>query len=141
MPGGLGAIGFLAFGGVKLGGYTGASAVLNRYLPGQLEKPGNLKVGAIRTGIGLIAGASYGLTIALTADSIKSGTVRVALFFGLLIPLRLLEWLILLRIYFWDALGRKVPWKWMALGTGWSFVLDAIAIGCAFVVPGGIWIC
>jgi len=140
MPGGLGAIGFVAFGGVKLAGYTGAGAVLNRYLQPLPERPSILKVGATRTGIGLVAGVSYGLATALVANFVDE-KLGLVLFFALLIPLRLVEWLILLRLFFWDAVSRKIPWKWMALGTGWSFVLDAIAIGCAFVVPGGIWIC
>jgi len=140
MPGGLGLIGFVAFGGVKLAGYTGAGAVLNRYLLPKPEPLSILKVGATRTGIGLVAGLSYGLATALVSNFV-SEKLGLALFFTLLIPLRLAEWLILLRLFFWDALGRKVPWKWMALGTGWSFALDGIAIACAFVVPGGIWIC
>lgn len=27
------------------------------------------------------------------------------------------------------------------ISTIWSYVLDAIGIGAAFVLPGGIWVC
>ena len=138
MPG-IGPLGYLAFGGVKLAGYTGAGAALNHYLP-QAEGPSSLKVGATRTGIGIVAGFSYGLIMAAILG-VKHDNLFPALFFGFLIPLRFLEWLVLLRIFFWDALGGKIPWKWMALGSGWSFVLDGVALACAFVVPGGPWIC
>ena len=31
--------------------------------------------------------------------------------------------------------------KYAVFGTLWSFVLDAVGILAAFVVPGGFWIC
>jgi hypothetical protein len=62
-------------------------------------------------------------------------------FYALLAPIRMCEWLILLRLFF------HRDWKWSrslklaALGTVWSYVLDIPAIMAVFVIPGGAWIC
>ena len=63
-------------------------------------------------------------------------------FFGLLIPIRLAEWSLLIHLFFDRELtqrGRDL--RYAARGTFWSFLLDAVGIGAAFVVPGGFWIC
>ena len=63
-------------------------------------------------------------------------------FYALLAPIRILEWLLLLALFYrrqlWslrNALGYSL------LGTGWSYLLDLPAILAMFVLPGGAWIC
>jgi hypothetical protein len=63
-------------------------------------------------------------------------------FFGVLIPIRLAEWSLLIHFFFDRGLvqrGRDL--EYAAYGSLWSFVLDAVGILAAFVVPGGFWIC
>jgi hypothetical protein len=32
-------------------------------------------------------------------------------------------------------------WTYVAFGTISSYILDAIGVGAAFVLPGGFWVC
>jgi hypothetical protein len=58
-----------------------------------------------------------------------------------LIPVRILEWLLLLRIFFLRQTDDKAKLlKNVALGVLWSFILDIPAI-FGFIVTGGFWIC
>jgi len=133
MAGGGGPTGFAAFLAVKYAGYSLAGRVLNYAYNVSLDSP--WKVGAIRTGIGLGAGALVGA--AALYIHMPEWT-----FFGGLIPIRVLEWGLLLRLYYESRfLGNSRAWRWSAAGVGWSFVLDAIGIVAAFVVPGGFWVC
>ena len=52
------------------------------------------------------------------------------------------EWYLLLWLFF-DRGQRKRGrmLKYAALGTALSYGLDFLAVGAAFVVPGGMWIC
>jgi len=133
MPGGPGPTGFAAFLAVKYVGYSLAGRVLNYAY--NLPVHSAWKVGGVRTAIGLGAGAAVGaaaLFIHMPGWS----------FFGGLIPIRVLEWGLLLRLYYESRfLGTGRAWRWSAAGVGWSFVLDAIGIGAALVVPGGFWVC
>ena len=59
-----------------------------------------------------------------------------------LAPIRILEWGVLLRIFFEPAILRSPrACRYAALATVWSYVLDAIAIMFAVATPGGRWIC
>ena len=142
MPAGPGPIGFIAFAGVKFAGYTFAAMALNRVYKSSSNV---IKVGLTRTGIGLVAGAVvgaiwFGLSMALV-NRWPDWLASVA-FFGLLIPIRLCEWAILIHLFFDKGLvERGRAFDCAAVGSFWSFALDAIGIGAAFVVPGGFWIC
>jgi hypothetical protein len=135
MPAGATTIGLIAFGAVKLAGYTAAAAYLRKALPE--NRPNIFLVGATRTLIGVAAGIAAVASIELLGDTRADLT-----FFALLIPVRLAEWLLLIRLFF-----AKPQWTWKrslvlaALGILWSFLLDIPAIAAAFLVPGGMWIC
>jgi hypothetical protein len=134
MPMGGGAVGFVAFVVVKFAGYTAAA----HYLGKGYEQPTNIwKVGGTRTIIGMAVGAAY-----WGAWSYSSLAPHPLLWFLALIPIRVMEWGALLRIFFDRKLFESSrSWKYAVYGTIWSFVLDAIGVGAALVVPGGVWIC
>jgi hypothetical protein len=143
MPAGPGPVGFVAFTGVKLVGYTFAALALKKAFPA--ANAGAAKVGLARTGIGLVAGALFGgIWILLSAHFENRWPDWMAgfVFFGLLIPIRLAEWSLLIHLFFDRGLVQRArDVKFAAAGSLWSFVLDAVGIVAAFVVPGGFWIC
>jgi hypothetical protein len=138
MPFGPSLLGFTYFVGIKAGGYCAAAGVLNRLYadtPGPAQQPA-LAVGLTRTAIGITAGVTYGAL--WIAANIHSASLYLA---GLL-PIRLAEWLALIWIFYDRPLVlRTQDAKAIAGGTVWSYVLDAIGIGAAFVLPGGMWVC
>jgi hypothetical protein len=135
MPAGGSTLGLVYFAGVKLAGYTAAAAYLRRALPE--NRPVLLVVGAARTLIGLAAGAAA----VFLAEQIDIQRVEW-LFFILLFPVRIGEWLLLIRLFY-----PKPGWSWprslklAGLGAGWSYLLDVPAMLAMFVLPGGAWIC
>jgi len=142
MPAGPGPIGFVAFTGVKFLGYSVAATVLNNSF--QSSRSAWL-VGLARTGIGLVAGTLLGGTWILLSDHFEGKWPDWApptVFFGLLIPIRLAEWSLLIHFFFDRGLIQRArDLKFAAAGSGWSFVLDAVGIVSAFVIPGGFWVC
>jgi hypothetical protein len=129
-------MGLAYFAAVKLCGYSVAGVYLNRrYASRRPASP--WVVGVVRTGIGLVVGIG---AIAL-ASSLSIARSEV-LFYVLLAPIRVGEWLLLLAIFFerpWSSWSRAL--KFAGLGSLWSYVLDAPAIAAAFSLPGGVWIC
>ena len=142
MPAGPGPIGFAAFAGVKFLGYSVAASVLTSVF--QSSRNAWL-VGLARTGIGLLAGTLFGGTWILL--SMRFGNrwpawLAVSVFFGLLIPIRLVEWSLLIHLFFDRGLVRRArDLKFAALGSLWSFALDGVGVMSAFVIPGGFWVC
>jgi len=141
MPAGPAPLGLAYFVGVKAAGYTAASVILkNGYGLRDLQKPRVWTVGLTRTVIGIAAGLIYGvLWLYLPPNAHDAYRIRYLL--GLL-PIRLAEWTFLIWIFFDRSLhdqGRL--WKYTIFGTICSYVLDAIGIGTALVLPGGIWVC
>jgi hypothetical protein len=143
MAGAAGPMGFAAFTGVKFVGYTLAALALKKAFA---RTDANVfQVGLARTGIGLVVGTLFGGAAILLASSAHtdSGYNLVSvLFFALLIPIRLGEWSLLIHFFFDRGLIKRAKdLRYAALGTVWSFLLDAVGIYAAFVVPGGVWIC
>ena len=142
MPAGPGPIGFVAFAGVKFVGYTLAAMALNRVYKSSSNV---VRVGLARTGIGLIAGAVVGaiwFPLSMGLENKWPDWLAGVAFFGLLIPIRLCEWALLIHFFFDRGLvERDRAFDCTAVGSFWFFALDAIGIGAAFVVPGGFWIC
>lgn len=139
MPAGPGPIGFAAFVGVKFVGYTVAGWYLNRTYASKSH--GSLTIGAARTALGVGVGVSYGLAWMGLGRFIGSSPVGW-LFYPLLIPIRIVEWGLLLKWFFEPRfLESPRSWKAAAGGTVWSFALDAIGLLTAWVVPGGFWVC
>jgi len=134
MPFGGEPVGFGAFVLVKFAGYTAAGHLLRK----AYDSPANAwKVGAVRTAIGVAAGSAYfAAWLHLKID------VSPAVWFLGLCPIRVLEWGLLLRIFFEPRLLRTArSWEYTVYGIVWSFMLDAIGVAAAFVVPGGVWVC
>ena len=143
MPAGQGVVGYIAFAGVKFAGYTLAAFALKKAYPS--AGTSTIKVGLARTGIGIVAGALFGgiwLLLSTRFEDSWPDWMAGSVFFGLLIPIRLAEWSLLIHLFFDRGLVQRAKdLKCAAYGSLWSFVLDAIGIVAAFVVPGGFWIC
>jgi hypothetical protein len=135
-------MGFAAFTGVKLVGYTIAALTLKKAFSSADSSV--FRVGLARTGIGLVAGTFFGaIWIPLFTRFENRWPERMAAWtvFGLLIPIRLAEWSLLIHFFFDRGLvqGAK-DLKFATLGSLRSFVLDGVGMLAAFVVPGGFWI-
>ena len=138
MPGGLAnpLTGYVAFSAVKFGGYTFAVWRLNRSYPDHTHNV--VAVGATRTGIGMLFGT---LLTMLLFPLVFIGSRGLLLGYLVFVPVRLLEWwLIILIFYDRRLVTRAKDWRCAGLGTVWSFVLDAPAI-IGLVATGGFWIC
>lgn len=104
--------------------------------------PSAWKAGAIRTLIGIAVGAVVGLAFWKIPFFAKHDIFDNGLFFGLLVPVRVAEWWSLLALVY-----REFPisgrWRMAIIGEGivGSFVLDALGVIFAFVMPGGMWVC
>jgi len=137
-----GPLGFVYFAGVKYAGYVAAALVLRETYKSSASP---WRVGLARTGIGLVAGTLFGGVWLLMSSFFENkwpDWLAGVVFFGLLVPVRLAEWSLLIHFYFDEGLVQRAKdLKFAAFGSLWSFVLDAVGIFAAFVVPGGFWIC
>lgn len=136
MPMGGTIIGFGAFIGVKLVGYS----LFCRGLLRDSRQPSSPRsawlIGGARTLMGIAFGVAYGLTIQTT------GSDNAPLFYLGLLPVRAIEWALLVRLFFpARSFGDPDTWIWIAQGIVVSYALDFVAVFAAFVAPGGIWIC
>ena len=134
MPGGPLPLGLAYFAAVKFVGYAAAASFIKRRIPDSSASP--WLVGGVRTVIGL--GAGIGAAYVASQLGILRSEVG---FYALLAPIRICEWLILLRLFFHRDWEWSRSLKLAALGTVWSYVLDIPAIMAVFVIPGGAWIC
>lgn len=147
MPMGGSALGFAYFAGVKAIGYTAAAPVLKKaYGIGDSSRPRVISLGLTRTAIGVVAGLLYGgmwlFFGEVPADQPPHAFFLPLVFFGLLLPIRLAEWSLLISIFLDRKLkNRSLWWKVSLVGSGWSYCLDVIGVIAAFVIPGGVWIC
>ncbi len=134
MPGGGSLLGLGYFAGIKLAGYSLAGLYLNRRL--ETLKPQPVLFGLARTAIGVAVGA--GFVASADALDLRRGEI---VWLALLIPVRIGEWWLALRLFYQRA-GPEVAWRpLIARGVLWSFALDLPALLAAFTLPGGIWIC
>ncbi len=123
-------LGGIAFGAIKLVGYCFAAHIISK----QYEKlPTSwFRIGLTRTLIGLAFGYPY----YSWATSFHSPYFLLGL-----IPIRIIEWLLLI-VLFYDR--RLSNWRQALVvasaGTGWSFLLDLPAI-FGYILVGGFWIC
>ena len=137
MPFGPNALGVAYFTGVKLVGYSLAGLAFNRGLA--VTRPHPLTFGVTRAAVGVAVGASYGYVLYHLPHPISNSELT---FYAGLIPIRILEWLFVLWLFYRTAptLRPKVV-PYVAGGVGWSFALDLPAIFAAFSLPGGFWVC
>jgi len=138
MPGGFGEPlqGVLAFTAIKFAGYSLAAFYLNKSYPDSINK--FWVVGLARTIIGIV----FGIVLATVSfPFVFVGGLGFLIYLLGLIPVRLLEWFIVIRFFYDENLNdRQKMWKSLILGTVWSFVLDVPAIlGLSLI--GNFWIC
>jgi len=141
-------LGFACFAGIKFGGYAAYSALLNRTKAVKragCELPSFWTGGLVRCGIGIVAGVAYGFGfwLAMQRASIQfADNYGVTLFFGLLVPIRVAEWLLFLWLLYRScqltAKEKIIP---VVGGIATSFLLDAITISSLIYVPGAAWVC
>lgn len=124
-------LGGITFGGIKLAGYCFAAYMNSlRY---QRSPTHWFRIGVTRTLIGLAFGYPY-------FHWAKSATESLTFMLGL-IPIRMIEWLLLIILFYDRKLtNRPKALGVAATGTVWSFALDLPAT-IGFVVVGGFWIC
>ena len=124
-------LGTAAFVAIKLVGYCAAASVISRAFE---RVPSRwLTIGIARTAIGFLFGYPY--------FNYSTYTAGQDLFRYWLIPIRLIEWSLLLLIFYprpFSHFGRAAGA--IIGGTVWSFVLDIPAI-IGFIVVSGFWIC
>jgi hypothetical protein len=123
-------LGAVAFGAIKLVGYCFAAHMISK----RYEKTPSswFAIGLSRTLIGIAFGYPY----------YSWGTsVHSPYFLPGLVPIRLIEWLLLI-IMFYDR--RVLNWRRAlgvaSAGTAWSFFLDLPAI-FGYILVAGFWIC
>lgn len=138
MPGGLSnpVQGYLAFSAVKLAGYSLAGLYLNRRYS---EAKANFGVvGITRTVVGMVFGGVLGL---IALPLVFVGGLGVVVYILGLIPVRLLEWWIIILLFYDRSIQtRQKDWRYAGFGTAWSFALDIPAL-IGFMATGGLWIC
>ena len=144
MPGGISnpVLGYTTFCAFKFAGYTAAAHVLSGLY--DCKDHSAWKVGAVRTLIGMAAGAAYfglwSLVSRNTPGAIQGSGVPFFYLAGLL-PIRIAEWWLLIWL-FYDREFRQPAkdWRAVVLGTVWSYVLDAPAVA-GFIATAGFWVC
>ena len=154
MPGGGTPLGFAYFAAAKFIGYTAfcrwaiepravASSFSIADVIASVQPPSAFKAGAARTAIGILAGTVSGLLLFYGfLDRLGNSMTPLVIFFALLVPIRVLEWRLLLWWIYRDfPFTRRTRGVLVTFGILTSFVLDAIGIAAAFVIPGGAWIC
>jgi hypothetical protein len=126
----LGPVAFLA---IKVVGYTAAAVAISKAYGRKDLNP--FVVGAARTAIGLVFGVLAVLLLGLI------GKAGGAIFLIGLIPIRIVEWWLLIWTFYDRQLAnRRLGWKVAILGTVWSFILDIPSIA-GLIIVGGFWIC
>jgi hypothetical protein len=129
--------GYAAFCVVKFAGYTLAALPIRAIYAS--VRPNPFVAGAVRTVIGMAAGALYYLV--LTRLNVGNWRGDVPLVYLGLIPVRIAEWWLLV----WMFYDRKLDnpnrgWLVAGAGTVWSYILDIPAV-FGFITVGGFWVC
>jgi hypothetical protein len=143
---GPGYLGFAYFAGVKCAGYCGYATLLNQskaITRSGCRIPPAWKSGLVRTGIGIVVGIVVGLGYwKVFPNNQFMDKYGSALFFGGLVPVRVLEWYCFLWLLYKKCnLDRMSQAKFIFYGIVVSFLLDAVGYAAALVLPGGAWIC
>jgi hypothetical protein len=135
-------LGYATFCAIKFAGYSAAGHCLSMQYDRDIS---SWKAGAVRTLIGMAAGAAYfGAWNVLDPSAFRAGagynSFRYLYLAGLL-PVRIAEWWLLIWLFYDRALAQPAKgWRMVGLGTVWSYVLDAPAIA-GFIATAGFWVC
>ena len=133
MPGGVStpALGYTAFVGIKFAGYSLAGRYLNQTYS---KKVNPWFFGAVRTVVGMVVGGALFLVIAATKT-------EPLVLYGLLIPIRIVEWLVVITPFYDRGLtDKRRLLKCSTIGMVWSFILD-IPAGLLGFLSAGVWVC
>jgi hypothetical protein len=144
MPAGPSTFGFAYFIAVKYAGYTAYCrwAIQPRLQPSEHPVRSAWVAGAIRTAIGVVIGITVGLQFwRIPYFASNHDNLAEALFYGSLVPLRIGEWWLLIRLAYNGLLSRNQRFALIGGGILTSFALDFIGVVSAFALPGGMWIC
>lgn len=124
-------LGGLAFAAIKLAGYCLAARMIGTSY--QKDPPRWFAIGFARTTIGFAFGYPY--------FQWATGAFQSLSFMLGLIPIRIIEWLLLLILFYDHRLqNRPRAGKVAALGTLWSFLLDLPAT-VGWILVAGFWVC
>jgi hypothetical protein len=124
---------YVAFAVVKFVGYSISAIYFNTRYPDARANP--LLFGLTRTILGMLLGAVVGFLGLVALE------LAVFIFLLGLIPFRVFEWYLTLRLFFHKSENFKSSLASdIGVGIGCSFALDIPAI-IGFVATGGFWIC
>ena len=144
MPAGISnpGLGYASFCAVKFVGYTAAAHFLSRRYKRDISA---WKVGAVRTLIGMGAGALYFLLWYVldyrALDRVGTFTNFPIPYLAGLLPVRLGEWWFLIWLFYDRELRQAAKgWRMVGLGTVWSYILDAPAT-FGFFATAGVFVC
>src|SRR6516225_8921543 len=138
-PLGYGAMGYFYLAAIKAVGYLGAAYLLKRIY----HNDAHLNIWTVtltRLLLGLTVGLVYsGLWILATRH--REVGRSLTLYLWLLFPIRIVEWLLILWLFFDKSLTRRIKSYLLATaGTFWSYALDGLAIMATALIPDRIWI-
>jgi len=135
--------GFIAFAGVKFGGYCLAGLALRKLRPTVTASA--VRIAAARTGLGILIGLplTFGLTLAIAKLFPETNdNFTISAVYALVFALRTLIWALVIY-HFVDELDFQESklWGLSAIGAVWSCLLDLPGLGLAIISPGQIPIC
>jgi hypothetical protein len=145
MPGQVPGIpGFIAFAGVKFGGYYLAGLALKKWQPAVTA--GALKIAGARTGLGILIGPplTIGLAYAMAHffPQMNSDFLIFSSIYAFIYALRVLVWALVIYVFTRQlVLPRFKLWTYAALGAVWSCLLDLPGFGLAVISPGQVPFC
>ena len=135
-----GPAGFVAFAGVKFGGYVFAGWVLRKLYPSLLAAP--VKIAAVRTGLGIVLGPALLLGFAAVLDAKHWDSDSNVVPYLALVGIRVLVWALVIWIFLRrTAESRRYLWVNASAGALWSCLLDIPAVFLLAIAPGRIPIC
>jgi hypothetical protein len=145
MPGHLPGIpGYIAFAGVKFGGYYLAGLALRKWQPAVTASA--LKIAGTRTGLGVLIGPplTIGLAyvIAKFFPQINTDLLIFSCMYAFIYVLRVLVWVLVIYLFTKQiGLLKSKLWTCAALGAVWSCLLDLPGFGLAIISPGQVPLC
>jgi hypothetical protein len=145
MPGYLPGIpGYIAFAGVKLGGYYFAGLALRKWQPAVTASA--LKIAGTRTGLGVLIGPPLTIgqayTIAKFFPQINTDLLIFSCMYAFIYALRVLVWALVIYLFTKQiGLLKSKLWVYAALGAVWSCLLDLPGFGLAIISPGQVPFC
>ncbi len=146
MPSFPGIPGFIAFAGIKFGGYCLAGLALRKLEPGVTASA--VKIAASRTALGILIGPllTIGLTYGMANLFPKTNEPDFPVYYfiyAFLYVVRILVWALVIYHFDWNQteLLKAKLWGYAALGALWSCFLDLPGFALAIITPGQIPIC